>query len=145
MADETPEILLVEDSADDVEFFSHTLERTGLGVRLHTIPDGAAALEFLFPEAGSPSRRSLARLKLIILDLKLPKISGTEVLRRLKSEPSTRTIPVVILSSSQVDRDLLESYELGANSYIVKPMEFDAFATSVRMLCQYWLQFNRTS
>lgn len=144
MSDEIPEILLVEDSADDVAFFKRTLEKAGLGARLHTLPDGAAALEFIFGPHPQAPINSLARLKLIILDLKLPKVGGLEVLHRLKDHPQTRTIPIVILSSSQEERDLIECYKLGANSYIVKPMDFDAFGTSVRMLCQYWLQFNQT-
>ena len=82
------------------------------------------------------------RPKVIILDLKLPKVSGLEVLRRLKADPRTRTIPVVVLSSSQEERDLIASYELGVNSYIVKPMEFDDFSKSAQMIGQYWLQFN---
>jgi two-component system response regulator len=144
MSDEIPEILLVEDSTDDVAFFQRTLDQAGLGARLRTLPDGAAALEFIFGPAPQAPLNSLARLKLIILDLKLPKVGGLEVLHRLKAHPQTRTIPVVILSSSQEERDLIECYRLGANSYIVKPMDFDAFGTSVRMLCQYWLQFNQT-
>ena len=145
MSDEIPEILLVEDSPDDVAFFQRTLEKAGLGARLRALPDGAAALEFIFGTENPARTNSIARLKLIILDLKLPKVGGLEVLHRLKDNPQTRTIPVVVLSSSQEGRDLVECYRLGVNSYIVKPMDFDAFGTSVRMLCQYWLQFNQTS
>lgn len=144
MPEETPEILLIEDSPDDVAFFKRTLEKSGLGARLHALPDGVAALEFLCGTDPDSSPHSLARLKLIILDLKLPKLGGLEVLQRLKSHPKVRTIPVVVLSSSQENQDLIECYKLGANSYIVKPMDFDAFGTSVRILCQYWLQFNQT-
>jgi two-component system response regulator len=145
MANETPEILLVEDSPDDVAFFVRTLDKAGLGARLHTVKDGAEALEFIFDAGDNAARLHALRLKVIILDLKLPKVSGLEVLRRLKADPQTRKIPVVILSSSQEERDLIESYQLGVNSYVVKPMDFDAFGTSVRALCQYWLQFNQTA
>lgn len=140
MPDAIPEILLVEDSPDDVAFFKRTLEKSGLGARLHICADGAEAMDFLF----TPANQALAtRLKVIILDLKLPKLNGLEVLRRLKSDASTRHIPVVGFSSSQEERDLFESYQLGVNSYVVKPMDFDAHAISVRMVCQYWLQFNQ--
>lgn len=142
MANDTPEILLVEDSPDDVAFFVRTLDKSGLGARLHTVRDGAEALEFIFSDDCAAARLRVLRLKVIILDLKLPKVSGLEVLRRLKSDALTRTIPVVILSSSQEERDLTESYQFGVNSYVVKPMDFDAFGASVRTLCQYWLQFN---
>ena len=145
MANETPEILLVEDSPDDVAFFVRTLDKAGLGARLHSVRDGAEAMEFIFGDGHAAARLRVLRLKIIILDLKLPKVNGLEVLRRLKSNPQTRTIPVVILSSSQEERDLIESYQLGVNSYVVKPMDFDAFGASVRALCQYWLQFNQTA
>lgn len=145
MASNTPEILLVEDSPDDVAFFLRTLEKVDLGVRLHAVPDGAEALEFIFTGPNIVNRQHIQNLRVIILDLKLPMVGGLEVLRRLKSDPQTRKIPVVVLSSSQEQRDLIESYQIGANSYIVKPMDFDAFSLSVRILCQYWLQFNQTS
>lgn len=145
MSDEAPEILLVEDSPDDVAFFVRTLEKSGLGAGFRALPDGAAALEFFFAPDGTVHRRHLNRLRVIFLDLKLPRVNGLDVLRRLKTHPATRKIPVVVLSSSQEERDVVESYQLGVNSYVVKPMDFDAFATSVRVLCQYWLQFNQTS
>ena len=145
MANETPEILLVEDSLDDVAFFVRTLDKAGLGVRLHTVHDGAEALDFIFGADHNAAQLHALRLKVIILDLKLPKVSGLEVLRRIKADPKTRKIPVVILSSSQEERDLIESYQLGVNSYVVKPMDFDAFGASLTTLCQYWLQFNQTA
>jgi two-component system, response regulator len=144
MTEVAAEILLVEDSPDDVAFFVHTFEKARLAARLHVIPDGAEALEFVFCTGRYASRNASNRPKVIILDLKLPKVSGLEVLRRLKADPRTRTIPVVVLSSSQEERDLVESYEIGVNSYIVKPMDFDEIGASVRMLGQYWLQFNQT-
>jgi two-component system, response regulator len=144
MPDEAPEILLVEDSPDDVAFFARTLDKSGLGSAFRSLPDGAAALTFFFDAEGSPQRKQISRLRVVFLDLKLPRVSGLEVLRRLKTHPATRKIPVVVLSSSLEERDLVESYQLGVNSYIVKPMDFDVFAESVRVLCQYWLQFNQT-
>ena len=144
MSEETAELLLVEDSPDDVAFFVHTFEKARLAARLRVIPDGAEALEFVFCTGRHAGRNPSNRPKVIILDLKLPKVNGLEVLRRLKSDVRTRAIPVVVLSSSQEERDLIESYEIGVNSYIVKPMDFDEFGKSVRMLGQYWLQFNQT-
>jgi len=140
----TAEILLIEDNPDDAEFFVHTLEKAGLAARCRIIPDGAEALEFIFCTGRHAERQSVSRPKVIVIDLMLPKVNGLEVLRRLKSDPLTRTIPVVVLSSSQEERDLIEGYELGVNSYIVKPMDFDEFGQSVRLLCQYWLQYNLT-
>jgi two-component system response regulator len=145
MPDEAPEILLVEDSPDDVAFFVRTLNKSGLSAGFRSLPDGAEALNYFFGPEGTVQSKHIARLRVIFLDLKLPRVSGLEVLRRLKTHPLTRKIPVVVLSSSQEGRDLVESYELGVNSYIVKPMDFDAFAESVRVLCQYWLQFNQTA
>ncbi len=144
MTEQLPEILLVEDSPDDVAFFVRTLQKTGLAARLRVMPDGAEALEFIFDPTTGAARHQVSRLKVIVLDLKLPKVNGLEVLRRVKTDPQTRKIPVVVLSSSQEERDLVESYQLGVNSYIVKPLDFDAFGTSVGILCEYWLQFNHT-
>lgn len=143
MPEQTTEILLVEDSSDEVEFFVHTLEKAGLAARLHVVMDGAEALEFLFCTGRYANRNISNRPKVVMLDLKVPKVSGLEVLRRLKADPRTRTIPVVVLSSSQEERDLVESYEFGVNSYVVKPMDFDEFGQTVRLLGQYWLQFNQ--
>lgn len=144
MSDQAVEILLVEDSPDDVAFFIHTFKKAGLTTQLHSLPDGAEALEYIFGTGRHADRNINNHPKVIFLDLKLPKVNGLEVLRRLKSDPVTRTIPVVVLSSSQEERDLIESYNLGANSYIVKPMDFDEFGTSVRMLGLYWINFNQT-
>ena len=144
MADQTAEILLVEDGPDDVTLFVSIFEKTGLSARLCAVPDGAEALEFIFATGRHASRSLANKPKLIVLDLKLPKVSGLEVLRRLKATPDTKSIPVVVLSSSQEERDLIESYALGANSYVVKPMDFDQFTASVQALTQYWLQVNQT-
>ncbi|MGN6553187.1 MAG: response regulator [Verrucomicrobiota bacterium] len=144
MAEPAAEILLVEDSPDDVTFFVYTLEKAGLAARLHVISNGAEALEFIFCTGKHKNRNPANRPKVILLDLKLPQVNGLEVLRRLKADPRTRTIPVVVLSSSQEERDLSESYGLGANSYLVKPMDFDEFSQCIRALGQYWLNFNQT-
>ena len=144
MPEVTPEILLIEDSPDDVMFFVHTFEKAGLLARLQILEDGAEALEFIFCTGRHAHRQTFTHPKVIFLDLKLPKVNGLEVLRRLKSDAYTRTIPVVVFSSSQEERDLAESYELGVNSYVVKPMEFDELSKSIRLLGQYWLQINHT-
>lgn len=143
MSDEAPEILLIEDSEDDVAFFRRTIDKAGIATRFKSLRDGVEALNFFFGPNESVQRENITRLKVILLDLKLPKVGGLDVLRRLKSHPLTRRLPVVILSSSQEERDVIESYALGANSYVVKPMNFDAFASSARILCEYWLQFNQ--
>lgn len=145
MSEETAEMLLVEDNPDDVVLFVHAFEKARLAARLQVVPDGAEALAFVFGTGAYAGRNPANRLKVIFLDLKLPKVSGLEVLRRLKGDPRTRTIPVVVWSSSQEERDLVESYAIGVNSYIVKPMDFDEFGRSVQVLGQYWLQFNQTT
>jgi two-component system response regulator len=144
MAEQPEEILLVEDSADDVAFFTHTLQKAGLAAHLRVMRDGAEALEFVFRTGRYADHHATSRPKIIILDLKLPKVDGLEVLRRLKGDPVTRLIPIVVLSSSQEERDLVESYGIGANSYVVKPMDFNRYSESVRLLGQYWLHCNQT-
>ena len=142
MNEEITNILLVEDSADDAEFFVHTFKKSGLAARLHIIEDGAEALEFLFC-TGRHALRSLAlRPNFIVLDLKLPKVGGLEVLRRIKADPATRTIPVIVFSSSQEEQDIAESYKIGVSSYLLKPVDFDGFSNCVQMLAEYWLKLN---
>ncbi|HVL67400.1 MAG TPA: response regulator [Vicinamibacterales bacterium] len=130
------EILLVEDNPNDVELALHAFRANNLANDVAVARDGAEALQLLF----DPERQ--VRPKVILLDLKLPKIDGLDVLRRVKSEPSTKLIPVVVLTSSREERDLVESYQLGVNSYIVKPIDFDQFTEAVRQLGLYWLLFN---
>ena len=144
MAEDAAEILLVEDSPDDVAFFIHTFKKAGLAARLQVAGDGAEALDFIFSRGSFAGRNPPAHLKVIVLDLKLPKLDGLDVLRRLKTDLRTQCIPVVVLSSSQEERDLVKSYQLGVNSYVVKPMDFDQFSESIRRLGQYWLQCNET-
>ncbi len=144
MPEQGAEVLLIEDSSDDVAFFKHTFEKAGLTAGLRVVSDGAEALEFVSGTGRYTAHNSASRPKIIVLDLKLPKVDGLEVLRRLKSDPHTWNIPIVVFSSSQEERDLVASYKLGVNSYVVKPMDFDHFTKSVRQLCDYWLGLNQT-
>ncbi len=137
------DILLVEDSEDDSTFFVHAMRMANSSARLRIARDGAEALAILFSGESNGEPAPVNRPKLIVLDLKLPKVGGLEVLRRLKANPNTRSIPVVALSSSQEKRDLSESYNLGVNSYLVKPMDYDDFGEVARIISRYWLQFNQ--
>jgi two-component system, response regulator len=137
------EILLVEDNPYDAELTLRALTRHRLVNRIEWVKDGEQALDFVFAR-GAHSGRSAAELpKVIILDLKLPKVDGLEVLKALKGDPATRLIPVVILTSSQEESDLVESYNLGANSYVVKPVEFEKFVEAVGQMGFYWLLLNK--
>jgi two-component system response regulator len=144
MTSDALDILLVEDSEDDSAFFVHALKESNPEAHLRVARDGVEALALIFGAGNPDDAVPIARPKLIILDLKLPKVSGLEVLRRLKANLHTRPIPVVTLSSSREKRDLAECYLLGANSYLVKPMDFDEFGEVVRTLGRYWLQFNQS-
>jgi two-component system, response regulator len=142
MADTPVDILLVEDSPDDVELSLRTLNKHLVSVRIEVTRDGADALDFLFCK-GAYSERSIdLKPGLVLLDLKLPKLSGLEVLRAIKSDPRTRTIPVVVLTSSSEDRDIAEAYQFGVNSYIVKPVDFKQFDEAIRQVGLYWLLLN---
>ncbi len=132
------EILLVEDNPNDVELALHALKKNNLTNRIEVVRDGEEALDFIFGN-GIDSNRP----KVILLDLKLPKVDGLEVLKRLKSDPQTRSIPVVMLTSSAEERDIVKSYQLGVNSYIVKPLDFEQFTEAVRHLGLYWLLMNQ--
>jgi len=137
------EVLLVEDNPNDVEMILHALAQDHLSNRIQVVRDGAEALDFVFAAGAYAGRRLDAGPRVILLDLKLPKVDGVEVLRRLKDDPRTRTIPVVVLTSSREERDLVETYKLGANSYIVKPLDFAKFIEAVRQVGLYWLLLNR--
>ena len=137
------EILLVEDNPDDVEMTLHALQTHNVSNRIEVVRDGAEALDFMFRSGDYASRSETDNPKLILLDLKLPKISGLEVLTRIKSDPRTASVPVVVLSSSAEDRDIQESYRLGVNSYIVKPVDFERFLAAVSQVGLYWLLLNR--
>jgi two-component system, response regulator len=130
------EILLVEDNPQDAEMTQRALRRNNLVNRLHWVKDGAEALEYLL----ATDRQ---KPKLVLLDLKMPKVDGIEVLRRMKGDPLLRAIPVVIMTSSNEERDVAESYRLGANSYIVKPVGFEAFLETVAKIGLYWVLTNR--
>lgn len=137
------EILLVEDNMDDAELTIHALRKKSLANRLTHLKDGEEALDFLFGTGKYEGRNINHKPKLILLDLKMPKIDGMEVLEKIKSNSETRTIPVVILTSSKEDPDLKKCYELGANSYIVKPVEFESFVNAVSELGLYWMLLNQ--
>ncbi len=139
------EILIVEDNHEDAELCIRALKKNHLANNLIHVIDGAEALDFLFAR-GTYSQRDVNNVpKLILLDLKMPKVNGLEVLQKLKSNVLTKTIPVVILTSSAEDPDIKKSYELGANSYIVKPVEFNNFAKTIADLGMYWMVINRVS
>lgn len=137
------EILLVEDNEDDIELTLHALRKENLANHIHIARDGGEALEFLFCDGAFADRSLDCPPKLVLLDLKLPKVDGMEVLRRLKGNPRTKTIPVVILTSSREERDLVDGYGLGANSYIQKPVDFDQFRETVKNAGLYWLVINQ--
>jgi two-component system response regulator len=137
------DILLVEDNKDDVELTLHALRKENLANHIHVARDGEEALEFLFCNGTFAERSFEHPPRLILLDLKLPKVDGMEVLRKLKADARTRTIPVVILTSSKEERDLVNSYGLGANSYIQKPVDFDQFRETVKNVGLYWLLINQ--
>jgi len=137
------EIAIVEDNPNDVELIMRVLRKHGLANRSILLKDGVEALDFLFAQGSFADRPINSVLKVILLDLKLPKVDGIEVLRRLKSDERTRTIPVVALTSSTEQRDLEAAYALGVNSYVTKPIEFSKFAGIVAELGTYWLEVNR--
>lgn len=136
------EILLVEDNPTDLELTLRVFNEHRLANRIEVARDGAEALDFLFGTGAHAGRGSIQRPKVILLDLKLPKVGGLEVLRRIKGDPGTRTIPIVVLTSSREEKDLVESYQLGVNSYIVKPVDFDQFSDCVKEIGMYWLLAN---
>jgi CheY-like chemotaxis protein len=137
------EILLVEDNPTDAELAIEALKERNLANKLVWVKDGAEALDFVFATGTYSSRKIENGPKVILLDLRLPKVDGMEVLRRIKGDERTRRIPVVVLTSSKEDRDVAESYNLGVNSYIAKPVEFDEFTKVVSDLGLYWLLINQ--
>ena len=140
MSDETPFVLLIEDNPDDIALTLRAFEKNKLTNEVIVARDGAEALELLFGAAGLAREQRMPQL--VLLDLNLPKIAGLEVLRRIRANPESRLLPVVILTSSKEEEDLLSSYNLGANSYVRKPVDFTAFAEAVRQLGLYWLILN---
>ncbi len=143
MHDMRVEILLVEDNPHDVELTLLALRESHVTNPVHVVRDGAEALEFIFCTGAYASRNMNNTPKVILLDLKLPKVDGLEVLRRVKGDPRTAKIPVVVLTSSREERDIVESYQLGVNSYITKPVDFEQFTAAVRQVGLYWLLLNQ--
>lgn len=137
------EILLVEDNPSDVELTMRALKKSNLANSIHVVGDGAEALEYLFGTGAYAGRDPGEHPRLVLLDLMLPKVSGLEVLEKMKQDRMTARIPVVVLTSSREERDLVESYDLGVNSYIVKPIEFDEFVKAVSELGLYWMVLNQ--
>ncbi|MDF3059869.1 MAG: two-component system response regulator, partial [Rariglobus sp.] len=130
-AADSVEILIVEDNPNDLALTQRALKKARLANNLHVCRDGEEAMDFLFGEGAHAGRRADQFLRVVLLDLKLPKIDGLEVLRRMKSDPRTKAIPVVMLTSSKEQKDVIESYNLGVNSYIVKPVNFEGFSAAV--------------
>ena len=137
------EILLVEDSAEDLELTLRALRKANLANHIEIARDGAEAIDFIFGEGTHAGRDSTDVPKLILLDLKLPRVDGLEVLKRIKCDPRTSHIPIVVLTSSKEQNDVTESYRLGVNSYIVKPVNFEGFTAAVQDLGMYWLLLNQ--
>jgi len=139
------EILLVEDNPEDAEITIRALKKVNLANRLVHVEDGQEALDFLFSEGEFTNRAPGNQPRLILLDIKMPKVDGIEVLRRIKEDTTTKIIPVVIMTSSAEEKDILESYNLGVNSYVVKPVDFNQFLKAVSDLGLYWLLINRST
>lgn len=139
---EQKRILLVEDNPDDVELTMMAFEKSGLSTEVAVVHDGIEALEYLHGTGEFAERGSIGMPEIILLDLKMPRMDGLEFLRRLRADDKTRMVPVVVLTTSNEDRDRIESYRLGANSYVRKPVEFHRFSDAVRQLGLYWLLLN---
>lgn len=139
------EILLVEDNPNDAEMALRALKKNNLTNHVLVVGDGAEALDYLYTRGKYSGWDNIPRPRIILLDLKLPRVDGKEVLRIIKSDPEKKVIPVVVLTSSAEERDIIESYQLGVNSYIVKPVDFDKFVDSVKELGLYWLLLNKQS
>src|SRR5450756_1058371 len=137
------DILLVEDNQDDMDLALHALKREKLANHIFVARDGEEALDFIFCRGAFAQRSFEHPPKLVLLDLKLPKVDGMEVLKQVKSDPRTKTIPVVIMTSSKEERDLVAGYNLGANSYIQKPVDFEQFRETVKTVGLYWLVINQ--
>ena len=143
MIDQPLEILLVEDNANDVELALHALRKHNLANRIAVARDGVEALELLFGTDAGKKDPDVGYPGVILLDLKLPRLDGLEVLERIKADSKTRTIPVVVLTSSREEQDILRCYALGVNSYIVKPVDFAQFCEAIRQVGMYWLLLNQ--
>jgi two-component system response regulator len=144
VTEKSVEILLVEDNSNDEMLALHAFKKHNLANKIQVVRDGAEALEFVFC-TGAYAERHFENPRVILLDKKLPLVDGMEVLRKIRADPRTRLVPVVMLTSSAEDRDIIESYQLGVNSYIVKPVDFEQFSEAVRQLGFYWLRINKDS
>lgn len=142
IAPEAAEILLVEDDSRDVELTLRALKKAKLSNRIFVARDGAEALKYLFCEGAFAERPMCDMPSFVLLDLKLPKVDGVSVLKRIRGDKRTRSIPVIVLTSSKQQNDVVDSYRLGVNSYIVKPVSFERFYESVREIGMYWLLLN---
>ncbi len=142
MMDQSVDVLLVEDNPDDVDLAMFAFKKSNFSNRVHVVRDGAEALEYIFSTGAYAGRKNEQAPRLILLDLKLPKVDGLEVLRQVKSNPHTKNTPVVMMTSSREENDLVASYSLGVNSYIVKPVDFQQFVEAARTLGLYWLLLN---
>jgi len=137
------EVLLVEDNDQDAEMTLRALKKENMANNVHRVEDGQQALHFIFATGPYSNRNVKNGPRVVLLDLKLPKVDGLEVLRRVKADERTKMIPVVVMTSSKEDRDMVESYKLGVNSYIAKPVEFEKFIDAVKQFGLYWLLVNR--
>jgi two-component system, response regulator len=142
VTNERVDLLLAEDNASDAELILESLATYNLGDRMFTVRDGEEALDFLFGRGPFVTRAQDPLPRLVLLDVKLPKVSGLDVLAALRADPRTLTVPIVMLTSSNLERDVARAYELGANSYVQKPMDFGRFRDVVRMVGSYWLNTN---
>jgi len=143
MSNSPIEILLVEDNIHDAELTIRALKKVNLANNLVHVQDGEEALNFIFGKGQYADRNIHQRPKVILLDIKMPKVDGIEVLRQIKTNETTKAIPVVIMTSSREEQDLITSYQLGVNSYVVKPVNFEAFAKAISDLGLYWLIINQ--
>jgi two-component system response regulator len=137
------DILLAEDNPDDVKLALHAFRRNNLANAVHVVGDGAEALDFVFCRDAYASRSFEEPPRILLLDLKMPRVDGLEVLHAVRADPRTRLIPVVMMTASSEERDRVESYALGVNSYIVKPLDFDQFVEAMRLVGMYWLLLNQ--
>ncbi len=137
------EILFVEDNMDDAALTMHALKKGGLTNSIFHVKDGAEAIDFIYCKGAYSERDPLPHIKLMLLDIKMPKVSGIEVLEKIKSDPLLKAIPIVVLTSSKEDPDIKRCYQLGANSYIVKPVESDNFFKTIKDLSLYWMILNQ--
>ena len=138
------EILLVEDNPDDIELSLRALSKNNLANQIHVVKDGEEALEYIFPTGASAGRSGKDKPNIILLDLHLPKVDGLEVLRRIRTDERTRMMPVIMLTSSTEEEDIVKSYELDVNSYIVKPIDFEKFICAASEIGLYWMLLNRS-